>query len=213
MPIKTILVVGAAGKSGLEVVKEALKRGYKVKALVRTPAKLGDYQNKVEVVQGDATIYDNVLEAVSGVDAVVSVIGATPRSRPGMQPLATENIIKSMQEKGIKRLITMTGAGVRTSGDQPKFMDKLVRATMKLVARKIINDAEDHAEVVKSSDLDWTVVRVPILTDDIGTGKYNFGKVGDPQMSLKICRADAALFIIEALDKPEFYKQMPMVSW
>jgi len=208
-----ICLIGATGKTGKEVLKTALDRGYQVTVLARTPSKLGEFQNRVRVVQGDGTDSAAVASAVRGCGAVISVIGPTKNSKPGMQPEVTRNIVEAMQKEGIRRLITMTGAGVRVAGDTPKFADKLIVAVMKVVALKALKDGKEHAEVVAASDLDWTVVRAPMLKDEPAKGEYKTGMVGQSHMSTQISRADAAAFILDELENCGFIQQYPMVSW
>jgi putative NADH-flavin reductase len=213
MHFNQILIIAATGKTGLQVTKEALKRGYKVKVLVRDSTKLNQLGSKVEIIQGDATNSSDVLRAVKGTQAVTSTIGPTKTSPAGMQPQAAQNIVEAMQAQSVNRLISMTGAGVRTDGDNPKFVDKAILALMKIVAKKSLTDGLDHAEVIKRSSLDWTIVRAPMLVDQPIKGKYVTGMVGDDQMTTKISRADIASCILDLLDDKQSYHKMPMASW
>ncbi len=213
MSFNKILIIGATGRTGIEVVKESLARKYETYCLVRSPEKLNEYKNQVQIFIGDATNLDKVEIAVKEADAVISVIGPTKNSLPGMQAQATQTIVDAMKKYNKRRLITMTGAGVRTEGDNPQLVDKLIRGVMLVMARKALDDGIGHAEVVKNSDLDWTIVRGPRLSDDPGTGKYVHGMVGDSQMTTQIARADVAKFIFDILEDESMYNKMPMVSW
>ena len=213
MPFSKILIIGAAGQTGLFTTKEALKRGLQLNVLVRTPEKLGDIQTSVTVFKGDATNYQDILESMRGTQAVISLIGPIKDSKPGMQPEATTHIVKAMQELGLKRLITITGGGVPVEGDKPKFADKAIRALMQIVAKKALNDGIDHVEVLKKSHLDWTVVRVPMLNSDPAKGQYQIGMVGSDNLSVKISRADVANFILDILDSNDYNQKLPMISW
>lgn len=207
-----LAIFGATGRTGLEVVRLALARGHEVSAFVRNSHKLGDLKGKVEVVQGDIMSVDDVVKAIRGCDAVISAIGPTKDTQPGFQPQAIQAIIDGMQQGGIKRLITMTGAGVRAPEDSPKLIDKAIVGLMKVVAKKALSDGAEHAEIVMASDLDWTIVRAPMLKDGPVKSAYAVGMVGDNKLGVSINRADIANFILDIAEQNEFIHQLPMVA-
>jgi putative NADH-flavin reductase len=208
-----VTVFGATGGTGVEVVRQLLDNDYSVVAFVRDESKLGDLRDQVEVVKGDAMNSEDVEKAVKQGDAVISAIGPTKNSPKGMQPQATENIITAMKKHGKKRLITMTGGGVRWEEDRPRFADKAIKGIMMVIARKPLKDGEEHAEIVKKSGLDWTIVRGPMLTDDEATGEYTVGRLGDEGIGTKISRKDIAEFIVSTLESDEWLHKMPIATW
>lgn len=207
-----ITVFGATGRTGVEVVKQALDRNHEVTTLVRNPEKLGELREKVTVFQGDIANQNVVAEAVMGADAVVSVIGQTKHSQPDFQTRAIETIIKAMKQAGTTRLISLTGAGVRAAGDNPKFTDKAFVAVMRVVAGKVLTDGVNHAELIKNSGLEWTIVRGPVLTNKPARGNYAAGMVGDSNLKISIARADMAAFIIDIAEKGGYIARMPLVA-
>jgi putative NADH-flavin reductase len=210
--INKILIIGAAGKSGLQVTKQALERGLEVRVLVRNPEKLGELKSKVEVVQGEATDSEKLRQAVADINAVVTVIGHGKNSNPGMQVEASQKLITAMKNAGVSRLISLTGAGVRAESDQPKLIDNVMVGLMNVFAKKAIQDGINHAKIIQQSDLSWTIVRSPMLTDGEGQGRYQVGLVGDKQISAKITRSDLAGFILDILADEKYFGKMPAVS-
>lgn len=208
----TISIFGATGKTGSIFTKLALEKGYSVKVLVRTPEKLGDLKDKVEVVTGNALEYSNVLECVKGCDAVVSLIGHTRNSPENIQTVAIENIIKAMNESGVKRLISQTGHGAFTSEDKPTFIDKFLNVSINIVDPSRLKDGAEHMKLIEQSDLDWTIVRVPVLMNIKPGHNVKVGQVGDSNISKFMSYGDVAEFELSILDNPEYFKKSPAIG-
>ncbi|MCX7996654.1 MAG: SDR family oxidoreductase [Patescibacteria group bacterium] len=207
-----LTILGATGKTGLHVVRQALERGYDVTVLVRTPGKLGEYREQVHILEGDATHPHDVCTAITGANAVLSTLGYGQGTPPGMFTSAAQNIISAMRQCRIRRLVWLTGVGIPAKEDTPKILDKLLNAIMRVFASSMIFDATTAANAIQESGLDWTIVRVPLLTSSPGTGKYQVGMVGYSGMSLRIPREDVARFILDALGAKRFYGKLPVVS-
>ncbi|WKV12503.1 NAD(P)H-binding protein [Marivirga harenae] len=214
--MKKLAVFGASGKTGAQFVNQALKEGYSIKALARNPGKIQDQSANLEVIKGDVLNAEDVAKTLSGTDMVVSLFGHVKGSPDGLQTQGTKNIIGAMKESGINQIISLSGGGLPfPEKDQPKFPDKMIRFIMKIAVPKILNDAKDHAELLKKSDRDWIIVRGPRLTDDTKKEDYRIGWVG-VDASTKIGRADLADFILQLCKEKEFEKygkQMPFVSY
>jgi putative NADH-flavin reductase len=209
--MKTLALFGITGRTGLPLAEMLLQAGYKLKALARNPDKLTLKHPNLTVIRGDVLQYEDVRRTVEGTDAVISVIGPTKDSPPLMQTNGTRNIVKAMEQSGIRRIISMTGGGVAAPPDQPKTPDKLIKLLMKLVAKKALEDGTNHAEVLKNSRLDWTVVRGPRLTNGPLTHQYRVGWVG-VNASTSASRKDIAHFIIKELEEGKYLRQMPFIS-
>lgn len=207
-----ITIFGATGRTGIEIVNAALANGHEVTAFVRNPDKLSSLKGEITIVKGDILSPNDVLAAVKGRDAVVSAIGPTKDSKEGFQPSATAVIVGAMKQANVRRLVTMTGAGVRTDGDRPRFIDKAIVLVMNLVFKKILRDGYGHAQVVKNSGLDWTIVRAPMLKNGLSKNTFTTGMVGDRHLEPHINRSDVALFIVSILAKREYFETMPVVA-
>lgn len=208
----TLTVFGASGRSGVPLVEQALAAGHHVKAFVRDPAKLPVKGDKLEVIQGDAKTFGDVRRAVEGADAVLSTIGHTKSSSKDVQSVATDNIIRAMKETGVKRFISLTGAGVKDPNDEPKFVDRIFGFLLKTFAKDVIQDAERHAELIRASGLDYVIVRGPRLTDGQHTGNYKAGYVGKDS-GTQISRADVADFMLKQASSDKWLGKAPMVSY
>jgi len=209
---RTLALFGATGKTGQQVLTHALDAGHSVRALARRPEAITLSNDRLVVVQGDVLDAAAVRETVDGTDAVVSVFGQVKGSSPTLQTDGTQNIIEAMAEKGIRRIISLSGGGLPAEAhDQPKVPDKIIKFLLKRLSPQVLADAETHLDVLRRSGLDWTVARGPSLTDAPATGTYRVGWVG-VNASTQIARADLARFILTQLDDTQFVHELPFVS-
>ena len=206
-----LAVFGTAGRTGKPLLEQALQAGYEVVALVRTPSKLPMQHPKLIVIQGDAMNPVDVDKVVQGSDAVISVIGQSKGAPRNTQTVAITNIIAAMNKYSVKRLVSLTGAGVDDPHDRPKFANHLIKLALRLLSGHVLKDAEDHAEAMRKSNLDWVIVRGPMLNEGPHTGKYRVGWVGVNTGS-RISRADLADFILKQTTDTTYLRQAPMVS-
>lgn len=210
--MKKIALFGATGQTGQPFLQKALEAGYTVKALVRSPEKVTQQSDRLEVIKGDALNPTDIEKTIAGTDIVVSLIGHVDGSPKWLQTDATRNVVAAMKKEGVERIISLSGGGVPfPEKDQPKFADKAFRFIMGIFFSKVLNDAVKHAEVLKDSGLDWVIVRGPRLTNDPATGKYRVGWVG-VNSGLKLTRADLADFLVKQVEDETYNQQMPMVS-
>jgi nucleoside-diphosphate-sugar epimerase len=195
-----VLVVGATGRTGRLLVKGALERGHEVTALVRAPEKLGDLAGRVRAVVGDVLDGGVVSDAVDGQEAVLVALSAAHRkSAPAVNALGTLNVIRSMQRYGVRRLVVLSASGTAPGRDPnlPWIFDRLIKPVLLGPAYADLRRMETN---VRTSELDWTIVRVSgALTSDPPRGAYR----AEPGYSLpggrKIARADVAEYMLDQL--------------
>ena len=114
MPPTTVLVVGATGSIGRLVVEEALRQGYRTRALVRDPAKAGQLPGEAQLVVGDVTRPDTLPAAVDGVDAVVFTLGSDGAGKVGAETVdygGVRNVLTALGPRPA-RFALMTSIGV-----------------------------------------------------------------------------------------------------
>lgn len=212
---KTIAVFGGSGRTGIPFLKLVLEQ-YNVKALVRNPSKIDFTHPGLEIIQGDILSEPDVKKTIHSSFAVVSLIGHVKGSPDDLQVKATRYILAAMEESKVKRLISLTGGGVRDKAvDTPKLMDKLVVFAMKNLAgkdaRKTLLDGIAHAQIIRESDTQWTIVRAPMLTDDPAKNKILEGNVGQVK-GFKLTREDLAAFILKTIENDSYIHTMPFVT-
>lgn len=193
-----IAIFGATGKTGIELVKQALEQGHAVTAFVRDPARLAIENENLTFVTGDVFDPSSVAKAVEGQDSVICALGAgSELKKTTVRTTGTINIISSMQKNSIKRLIVVTAMGVGESWDTLSLFNKLFFATLLKSSRE---DHETQEVAVKESGLDWTIVRPSGLTETPRTGIYDVGE-NILATTSKIARADIADLILKELEQ------------
>jgi putative NADH-flavin reductase len=206
-----LVVFGATGKTGKHIVQQALDAGHEVIAFARTPSKLGITHERLRVVQGDVGEPEKVESAVAAADAVISVLGPAGRSAPAMLNRGTQNIIAAMKKYGLRRLVIALGAGIGDPNDAPTLVDKLFGTLIRLAAPQAYADTMNTAASVRSSDLEWVIVRVPMLTDDPAKGNVRVGYLGKG-VGVRLSRADMAKFMLDEVSASKYPRQAPVIS-
>lgn len=205
---ETIAVLGANGKSGQAFVKAALENGYKVRAGIYRNNTLTDSEY-LEVIRCDATNIEDVARLINGCTYVVSLIGHTSSSDAHVQTNSMKTIVEAMANRGISRIVSLTGTGVRQSGDTPSLIDSGMNLAISLIDRPRIEDGISHAEVLKESALEWSIVRVLKLTN-ANAGQFSLTSSGPAKNFVP--RAEVAKAILDILDHHSWVRQMPIIS-
>ena len=211
MSVKNLLVLGATGGVGRQVVEQALALGHSVAAMVRDPKKMAIRHERLRLVVGDVTADAPPLpEAMRGEDAVISALGVGASFQPNaLIERSAPKIVAAMQQVGVQRLLMVSAFGVGAT-----FVDVPIvpRIFMRTLLARIYADKEAGEAIVRQSALDWTLVYPTGLTDGPKTGKILFGErlrlSGFPTIS----RADVAAFLLAELETRRFPRTGVLVS-
>jgi len=195
-----LVVFGATGKTGVEIVKQSFAQGYEVTAFVRDPSKLTLEHADLKITTGDIYDLKAVTQVVQGQDAVICSLGTSDLGKTTVRSEGTANIIKAMKENHVNRLIVVSAMGVAESWSTLSFFNKFFFTT---ILRSSQQDHEKQEVVVKESDLDWTILRPSGLTDTPQTGSYSLGENIRGKTS-RIARADVAHAIIKEVPENAF---------
>jgi len=195
-----ILVIGAGGKTGRAVARQAVEAGHEVTAFIRNA---GEYDVEgVRVIKGDAADSAAMQAAVLGQDAVIDTIGGkTPYKKTTLESSAAGAIIKAMQQNGVRRLMVTSMLGVGESKANASLFLRLLLATFLRGADK---DKSTMESAVKASGLDWIILRPAILTDDAATGNVRVFASETGEKAHKITRADLAAFMLAQLSGDQY---------
>ncbi|GAA0324174.1 SDR family oxidoreductase [Actinoallomurus spadix] len=192
-----LTILGATGGTGTQLVRQALERGHEVTAVVRDPARLDvPAHERLDVVTADVMDPAAVTPAVAAADAVVSALGHRGTGPTTVCRDGARSAIAAMSETGVRRFLMVSAAGMVTDpGDGP-----LTRYVAKPILQRILRngfaDMRRAEEEVRGSDLDWTIVRPPRLTDKEGTGRYHTAADRSIRGGVSISRADLATGIL-----------------
>jgi putative NADH-flavin reductase len=193
-----VLVFGATGGTGREIVARARADGHEVTAFTRA-------------THGDVTTdRDAVAQAIRGQDAVISALGRGNSFRSEQLMSRSMNaILPAMAREGVRRLIVMSSFGVGDTYDDAPFLAKIF---FRLLLRHIFADKAIADDFVRQSDLDWTLVYPGLLNDRPHTGQYRAGERLEIRGTPKICRADVADFIVRQLTDPTWIRKTVIIS-
>jgi len=207
-----LIVFGATGGTGRELVKQALDHGHIVTAFVRNPSKIKDLQHtNLELAIGDVLDLNSVEKAIDGNDAAFITIGAAA-SRTDIREVGTRNIVNAMQKSGVNRLVCQSSLGVGDSRANLSFFTKYI--IVDIFLRHAFADHERQEEVVRKSTLDWVIVRPPHLKDGPKTGDYKFGfATTNKDIKGWISREDVAEFMLKQISDDSFLQKAPGISY
>lgn len=206
-----LAIVGATGRTGQHLVREALAAGHEVVAFARSPAKLELEHDRLSVVQGDVADGERVAGAIAGADAVLSVLGPADNKPDLKVNRGMANILAAMERHGVRRLVQSIGAGVPDPHDTPRPADRSIRLLVRTLSRNVYQDMAQVDRLVRASDLDWTIVRVPRLTDEPRSSRLRVGYVGQG-VGTRLSRADLAEFMLRQAEDPTYLRQAPAIS-
>ncbi|MEP6721406.1 MAG: NAD(P)H-binding protein, partial [Variovorax sp.] len=179
-------------------------------AVVRSIAKAGDLAGAT-LVQGDARDETLLARALEGCTGVISAIGTSvsPFKEVTLLSTVTRSLVKVMTQKGVRRLVCITGLGAGDSRGHGGFVfDNII---MPLLLRKVYDDKNRQEELVRTSDLDWVLVRPVVLNDKNGTGKVRAGIDLSGIHGGSIARADVAQFVVDQLTDDRWLRQAPLI--
>jgi putative NADH-flavin reductase len=203
-----ILVFGASGATGHNIISQAIKEGHKIRAFVRDPSKLKITNEKLTPFQGDVSNYQQVENAVKDQDAVISALGASdPFKHDPALIKGIENIVAAMSKFKVDRFVYQSFLGVKENREELGF---IVNRILSILLAGSIKDHEVKEKIITSSDLHWTIVRCPTLTNGPLTKKYIHGeRIRSTSVLAQVSRADVADFMLRQLHEKMYIGKKP----
>jgi uncharacterized protein len=204
-----ILILGATGRVGSQIVTYALHDRHHVTVLVRTPEKIQINSGNLTIIQGNVLNKNDIVRAMHGIDVVISALntdGTTTLSES--MPL----IIKAMENEGIQRIITIGTAGILQSRTTPT----VIRYQSSESKRKSTRAAEEHHKVydmLKQSTLDWTIVCPTYLPDGEREGQYRIERNFLPEGGIKISVPDTAEFTYRQIESSDYVQSRVGIAY
>ena len=193
-----LVVLGATGGIGLEIVRQAIELGHSVTAIVRSPEALKQFGSRISVTQGDLLNSAELAVLIGGHDAIISGFGARlPLSQEDDDLLRrfAASLTDAMKRSGVRRAVVVSTAFL--------FKDAIFPPANlfgRLFFPSVVTDATGMEEVLMKAGLDCTIVRPPQLTNKPHTGKYRVVQGHLPIFGFNISRADVADFMIKTVD-------------
>jgi putative NADH-flavin reductase len=223
-----LTIFAATGGIGRQILEQAVDAGHDVTAVVRHPQKLPDeLSSQIRVVSADLAAPDpaTLASAVQGADGVLSGLGPRSKAETGIAARGTQAIVAAMKAAGARRIVVVSAAPIGTvpspgRPNPPKhdpgdgfIMQHLLNPLVKTALRKNYADLAQMEDILRDSDLDWTAVRPPRLTDKPLTGTYRTAHGQNLRRGLVISRADVAHYMLRAVGQPETIRQAIGVAY
>lgn len=203
-----IAVIAANGRSGKVFVEKALIAGHIVRAGIHQSNTLESHPN-LTIVECDATKEKDVSSLINGQDAVVSFIGHVKNSPAFVQTDAIKTVIAAMRSSGLKRIVSLTGTGVRFPGDKIGFVDWFLNTGVAFVDPARIKDGKSHVAELQKSDLAWTIIRV-LKLENIKASPFVLTENGPTKWV--VSREDVASATLQVLEQNSFIQKAPIIS-
>lgn len=213
-----ILLLGATGRTGKQVLGEALELGYEVTCLARNTERLTP-QEGLHIIEGSPMIINELEKALIGCDAVINVLNISRTSDFPWSPLRTpptflsdvmNRLLVTMNEKGVKRLIVCSAWGVaETRKDIPFWFRWLIDYSNIGIAYK---DHEKQEGLVINSNLDWTIVRPVGLTNFKKLDTLQVSFENKPKPNLMLSRKSLANFMVKGISQTELIGKKAVIS-
>ncbi|MDX2139136.1 MAG: NAD(P)H-binding protein [Chloroflexota bacterium] len=202
-----IVVFGATGGTGQEIVQRALSVGHHVRAAVRTPSKMDYRDPNLEVFKAD--IYDpiSVAAAIEGQEAVLTAVapkGFSLTEKTDLFSQSAKAILPAMQKHDVKRLIAVSTSARRGySPDNHPVFELIIK---NIFWRTLYSDVVAMDDLIMKSPVYWTLIRPPQVIDKPATGTY---RIAEQKFAVpggaSIGRADLAAFIVSVIDAEQLY--------
>ena len=193
-----LVVLGATGATGVEVIRHATERGHSITAFVRAPDRLAAVKQQIAIKKGDLLDSSQLAQAIKSHDAVISTFGPRlPVAKADanlLQRFATA-LTRAMEKTGVRRVVVESVAFL--------FRDSIIPPAYllgKVLFPSIVADSAAMERIFFESGVDWTMVRPPELTNKPYTGKYRVKEGHLPLFGFKISRSNVADFMIKSAE-------------
>ncbi len=209
-----IVVFGASGGTGRELVRQGIAQGHEVTGFVRNPQSVKDIPG-VRVTTGDARNAAAVAAAIEGQEAVLSALGSRTLRDSTLLPEAMTGILAGMRQHGVRRLIVLGAAGAWPgASSKVSGVGKVIVGLLRLtLLRQAFAAQRAMQELIFASDVEWTVVQPPFLLNEPGRGVYRVDGASLPLRGMRIARGDVSAFMLAQLGREEWVRKSPFVAW
>lgn len=202
-----IVVFGASGGTGSQAVNQAASAGCQVTAVTRRPHVFPGVAGLHNVVVPDLTLPGAIDHVVRDQDAVISALGTNAKGPVSVCADGTRAILAAMERTGTRRLIAVSAHGAAETHDRSLYS----LALWATLADKM-RDKEVMERLIQHSDVDWTIVRPPALSDKPGQGRYRTGTDVRIRLTSAISRADLGNFLVREAQTPTYLHRFVRIA-
>ncbi|MGW7685029.1 NAD(P)-dependent oxidoreductase [Kribbella sp. NPDC054772] len=220
-----LVVFGASGRIGTELVRQGIAAGHAVTAVVRegsslqvalpelrlVAARAGVPAGLVDVVTADVLDPAAITPVVDGHDAVLSALGPRPSGLSSVLTDGARSVLEAMDATGVRRFLVVSAAGIHSKGDDP-FTKYVVKPILQRVLRESFADTRRMEELVAASGTDWTIVCPPRLTNGAAKGRIRSNTEGTVRGGFSMTRADVATYLLRAVEDADVIRKTVVIS-
>ena len=209
MSRQTIAIVGGTGTVGKHVAATAIKQGYSVRILARRPERVQLKSPHAIIIEGNVSDETAIRSLLAGSNAVVNAFGQPMRDKP-IYSEVTLRLLKTMKEAGIRRYIGVAGGSLDIEGDRKSWMNRMGARLFRLLYGDFIRDRQRELGVLRDSDLDWTLVRLPFVHERDVMKSVKVDQYDMP--GTKISNTHIARFLVDQVQDAAFLRSTPFIS-
>lgn len=202
-----VLVLGANGRVGSKVALLLLERGHSVVAAVHSRST--NVPKQALVCKVDIADRSSVMAALDGCDAVVCALSSWNAPDHSVLGSAMKTVVPAMHSKGVRRIVSISGDVARVEGETVPFFIRLFHVFAFGAIRAVITDSEKHIDLLRQSDLAWTVIRPGVMTS---AQRPQYRLVKSHPLSLTIPRAAVVESIVDLIESGDYSGQAPFLS-
>ena len=206
-----IVIIGGNRGIGLETAKLAIERGHQVTIVSRNPSNVNLSHSNLNTQSGSILSAQSMQSVLAEHDVVISAIGLPAgSSNVTLFSKGIQNVISAMQLHQINRLLTISAIGAGDSkGHGGWWFDWFLQP---FVLTSDINDKTRQEELVKATELNFTIIRPAILTEQPARNRYRVIQDYRGIETGKIARADVALFLIASIENSLYIRKTVVIS-
>jgi len=201
-----VVVFGATGRVGAEVVDQALEAGHLVTAVARDPTRVTRRHDRLRVVKGDTldppTVVAALSDEVSPVTAVVMAAGDDPRKASTLVTNSVINIMAAMTETGVHRYLGISGTAQMAATAWGRVSQLIGQSSFKAAA-----DHQGAFDVLAASSLDYVLAGCPHIKEG-PTGHYTQQPGRFAGGYKTITPGEVADFLVRQLQTPSYHRQI-----
>lgn len=206
-----LVILGAGGRTGNHLVRQAIAMGHDVTAFVRKPSKLPLSHERLRVVIGDVRDQYSVERAFLHAEAVIDTIMPAVDEPKLTQADFIATVIHSMQKHGVARLVGFCDTHIHLPNKASVITQRLSELLLPPNHTRLARAAQQYADCIMQSQLDWSIVRTHKLTDDAFSGHYSID-TNNRNLAAKVSRANAADFMLRIAVNGSHLKELPIIS-
>ena len=206
-----VAIFGGTDRAGRQLIRQCIDQGHHVRALVRNPESLRASGSGLEIVGGDVLEPGIVAAVVAGCDCVFSALGAQGLGETTLYSDSMKVLVEAMREHQVRRLLCVSAVGVDLVSNVK--IPLLRKATARLFLRRVFADMRRMQRIVESTDLEWTIMWPPVLTNGGLTAKYRIAFGDAVVRGTRISRADLAHCMVTGIGRSDFLNEKVAIAY